>query len=709
MSDAQANPAFAHPAGTEPSDGPNEGASAARGPRRGGAGVLGVLARNWMPLTAWGLLCAAAAWYLGDRLKTLTWQAEGTLICTAPTLSESQKAAYAPLNPDTLISLVKEPNNLEALRREFGLAMPARELDKRIKVSRPSNSDMIVVSLDWPEPQAGAALVNRLMSLHAAATVGLRKRRTEEAAAAVRAATQEARAMYDHAVAEQAAFLAAQAGRDPQADAARVGAEIATLEASLLAVNGECEDCERRLKGPAGADAAGLEPGSVLYQRRTQLRDALETEKGALAEGETALASKRQEHDAAARFVVNNIIPRADFDKLTGELEACRQRVQNSRDAIKRYEQELSDLPTQAAALQKAQWKQRLDDKRREATLLQSAVAAKRGQAEEAAEQLRRAAPLAEKVKDAKAELEQYEAQATALRQLHDSDAEEVAILTAAAPAAAPASSTRKTVTAAAFAIPMLLFAGFLVVRDRRRAAQAPAAALEKMGLAVLTPPPGRSGGPAGRDAGGGAARQFRRIAMRVRDRLADAGPVVLFSSVNGGPETQRLAFHVSRLLGTRDARVLILDVRRQGACGGESHAGVPLLAAADAPDAGGKGPTALAMVQVLDTNAGLADALQPTSSESVDYLHAGEASDPDFLASQQMGDLLDALAEKYARVIVVAPPVGESLGAESLAAWSDVVVLSAQGAGGKTPAGAEEAVRSLQEGETPVFVACCD
>ena len=233
------------------------------------------------------------------------------------------------------------------------------------------------------------------------------------------------------------------------------------------------------------------------------MRDALETEKGALAEAQTALDAKRQEHDAAARFVVNNVIPRADFDKLTAELEACRQHVQNSRDAIKRYEQELSDLPAQAAALQKAQWRQRLDDKSREATLLQSAVAAKRGQAEEAAELLRRAAPLAEKVKDAKTELDQYEAQAAALRQLHDSDAEEVAVLTPAAPATAPASSTRKTVTAAAFAVPMLLFVGLLVVRDRRRAAGRPPPHRE-VG-------PGRSDAPAGPDGRDGGAGRGRR------------------------------------------------------------------------------------------------------------------------------------------------------------------------------------------------------
>ena len=195
MSDAQANSFSSDSAPMEPGVGPNERAAAA--PRRRGAGVLGVVARHWKLTLVWGVLCAAAAWYVGDRFKTLTWQSEGTLICTPPTLPENQKAAYASPNPDTLVNLVKEPNNLEALRREFGLAMPARELDKRIKVSRPSNSDTIAVSLDWPEPQAGAALVNRLMSLHAAATVGLRKKRTEEAAASVQGAIKEARAKFE--------------------------------------------------------------------------------------------------------------------------------------------------------------------------------------------------------------------------------------------------------------------------------------------------------------------------------------------------------------------------------------------------------------------------------------------------------------------------------------------------------------------------------
>jgi Mrp family chromosome partitioning ATPase len=255
----------------------------------------------------------------------------------------------------------------------------------------------------------------------------------------------------------------------------------------------------------------------------------------------------------------------------------------------------------------------------------------------------------------------------------------------------------------------MLLFVALLVVREGRMAARLPGAALEKLGLTVLTPSQAGAGFPAGSDAGGGAARVFRRIAMRVRDRVADAGPVILFSSVNGGPEAQRLAFHVSRLLGTSDARVLILDVRSQAAGDGESHANVPLLTAAAAPDVSEKSQGALTVAKFLDTaSAGLEEVLQPTSSAFVDYLHAGPAADPDFLASRQMADLLKAVAEKYAHVVVLAPPICESLGAESLASWANVVVLSAREGGG-TPSGAEAAVRSLQEGEAPVFVACCD
>ncbi len=188
------------------------------------------------------VLCAAVAWYVGDRFKQLSWQSEGTLIYTPPALPESQKGVYASPNPDTLMSLVREPNNLETLCREFGLTMQVRDLDKRIKVSRPSNSDMIVVSLTWPEPVAGAALVNRLMALEAASTVNLRKKKTDQAAISLQGAIKEARQKYEDAKAEQTAFLASQAGRDPQAEATRVAAEIVTLEASLLAVAGECEE-----------------------------------------------------------------------------------------------------------------------------------------------------------------------------------------------------------------------------------------------------------------------------------------------------------------------------------------------------------------------------------------------------------------------------------------------------------------------------------
>jgi hypothetical protein len=149
--------------------------------------------------------------------------------------------------------------------------------------------------------------------------------------------------------------------------------------------------------------------------------------------------------------------------------------------------------------------------------------------------------------------------------------------------------------------------------------------------------------------------------------------------------------------------------VRSDAAADGKPQASIPLLAAAESfPDFNEKSQWALTAKYLETASAGLDEVLQPTCSAFVDYLHAGSAGDPDFLASRQMGDILKAVAEKYAHVVVIAPPVCESLGVESLASWANVVVLSARERGG-TPPGAEAAVQSLQEGEVPVFIAYCE
>ena len=77
------------------------------------------------------------------------------MIYTPLALPENQKSVYNPPTLETLTNLLKSTSNLEILSGEFRLNMPAKELDKKIKVATPYNAAVVSITVDWPDPATG--------------------------------------------------------------------------------------------------------------------------------------------------------------------------------------------------------------------------------------------------------------------------------------------------------------------------------------------------------------------------------------------------------------------------------------------------------------------------------------------------------------------------------------------------------------------------
>ena len=155
--------------------------------------------------------------------------------------------------------------------------MPAKELDKKIKVTKPNNAAILSIAVDWADAQNGAALVNRLMELHTANVVSLRKKNIEEGLASLEGTVKACRAKFEAAPrAEADAFLANHHSRDLQADSERLDKEIAALEGSFQTAKRDCEDCEKHIKGLATGPAQTGEPAE-----KSDAQPAAESDVGA--------------------------------------------------------------------------------------------------------------------------------------------------------------------------------------------------------------------------------------------------------------------------------------------------------------------------------------------------------------------------------------------------------------------------------------------
>src|SRR5262249_13519846 len=109
------------------------------------------------------------------------------------------------------------------------------------------------------------------------------------------------------------------------------------------------------------------------------------------------------------------------------------------------------------------------------------------------------------------------------------------------------------------FMVPLLLGLGLMVGREMLTIAWRAETLAEKLRLPILArEAPERQAGRAG----GRSADEWRGVALRIRQCVPEEGVGVLFCSPNDGREIDQLIGRVSRSLGMRNERALILDAR---------------------------------------------------------------------------------------------------------------------------------------------------
>ncbi len=120
--------------------------------------LIGVWRRRWFMLVMLALTLALA--WLGGRLLNRSTYQTATVMLYKP--AEEKKREILDLGKELMTQrdMVKVKPTLEATRRELNLAVTLERLGASIKVDVEKNTNILVITVDWDDPQVAADIAN---------------------------------------------------------------------------------------------------------------------------------------------------------------------------------------------------------------------------------------------------------------------------------------------------------------------------------------------------------------------------------------------------------------------------------------------------------------------------------------------------------------------------------------------------------------------
>lgn len=645
--------------------------------------------RRWKITLFCFIFSATAAATVALTCSQKLWPVEGTIIYTPLSLGGLSHGDYTPPSPQTLISLVKSPQRLEQVARDLNLPVSVRTLERSLKVNQQANVDAVRLSVDWPDPEAGRAIVDRLMDAYIRDTSELRRAKIRETLTVLQNEVGDQKRKVDAARAAYSALpdrinqprLVAETERN------RAAATALTTESNHIAE--KLNVCRRELaraKAIEKAAAAGkpLSDEDATYRERKQaLFDSVRVHQDRVKEIDVEIDSKKQELANAQKLLDSGVGSRLDHSRLSGELDLLVVRhasavkatqeiklemaelpLRHARTVIARMEEEEGQLEAKAAVI-----KQGMDDNHRDLVRI--------GELSGIEQAARKQVDLTE------LEYRGVRARIEALERLRDGAISEFIVAQPAAVGVQP-TSNRKTLGVLTLAGLMSLF--LVGIMGHAWLTQGRSVTQQTYGLPVLARVEADTTGTIR------AATESRRLALQLRDSIRQSGGLILCASADQSVQSEDVVWQLARYLSLAGEEVLILDARIHEVC--PTPSSDPLHIAPEVHF----GLTNYLRSQVSDELA----LIRETDLSGLDYLPPGECfPDPDLLASAAMQKLLVRLAEQWDRVLLLGPSLDRSLGSEILASYADGAVVIC-GRGCEESATAKSAVASIRKAGVP-------
>jgi uncharacterized protein involved in exopolysaccharide biosynthesis len=659
------------------------------------------------------VLASAVAYWMVSAYGKPTWRAEGNLLYS-PNYSYSHKRLYTPPNIQTIIQMVKSPEILEKVRAEKTINASVDQMQARLNVNVYRQSDLITIQFDWPDKEEAAAVAARIQELavehyerHRRKTADGALRNLDSSVTETQTSLFAAREKLSEALEKERIFdlqtekdntIREIAALGQQRDKART--EITLLDAKIQQVKAQIKAAEMNDSAKNGVLSAEQ------LDKLAKIRDIKEkqlTRQREVDEAKARLKAKEEQHRKWLPLAQKNHVTRHEMLDLEAEIASLKLKTAGTAE-IRQMEQTLKQIEKDLLESKQgatSQLRYRLNELEVERDAAPTSVAAFEKSLAERREWQKAMLEIEKKVMPLQQEITTHQqnlANLTLQKQEHakieNNQMTELTIDNQAAVGSAPVANNNMKILVAVFGVALLLFVGFVAVRDMPRLVHSGANNSERNQLPVLAPygPPALALPAPRMPAPDPTSDQLRLLADRIGQSVSGNGAIVLFAPAVRNLRVEALVADLGCFCAQRGGRILVFDARPL-----PEHPNVPSWVGTSSSGVEER-LVAYLNGQTEDTDS----CFTPTLIQSIDY---GRGDLTRHLAGvmplYRFRRLTHELRNRYSLVLLITPE--RYAGGDdffSSVAEGIVVVLGEDA----NPADVESYVQRLHDGDTRVF-----
>ena len=317
------------------------------------AGVVHSALRAQWRLACGALLVALAAGFYTWQVYSQRQEFAGTVVHTPLPATEASKHLLPQADLKSLTTLLKSPENLQAVVDREHLDITPQTLADRLDAKSTAGSPMVAVSLQWRGPGDGAAVLDGVLRQFVLRAGELRKQRIDERVKDFQAALAVCDSELVATRQQLTAFYSKNGLYDlpheistAQANHDALGLAVtqsrrgeATAQAQILQLDKTID----KLAAEENADAAGTRPTPQRLQRLIE-------EERTLHQAEAKLEIKRRQRDRVQSLISSGASSPAELDPIDSEIAVLESQVKDNKK-IQDWKAELANLDRTAQPL----------------------------------------------------------------------------------------------------------------------------------------------------------------------------------------------------------------------------------------------------------------------------------------------------------------------------------------------------------------------
>jgi hypothetical protein len=682
-------------------------------------------------LVVWMLATAAVAFAVVKTFGRPTWKAEASLYYS-PDYSYSNRRLYTPPNIQTMLSLIKSAEVVEKLRAEKGLDASVDTIQNRLTVSVMRQSDVITVSLEWPDRAQAEELADLILNLSIEQYEHLRAKLSKQALANL---NESLRRTLDDEQTQRRKLSDSLSKRnifDLKVEKDNIIREIAMLDLQIETAKSEKSSLENQMRAmdiqiknltaemPKDGEAPLSESEIQLLRTLKETRERQAARQREVDQAKIKLRAKEDEYKRNLPLYQKGYISGQDWTLLTSEIATLKVTISGSKEVqemdeeIKKLEKRIFDvkkgaatIPLQQARFDRLKLEVALEVMPKKIDDLKASLAERRTRQQFLLE-VEKETMTDQQALDTllirrsqltmqKQEHEKLEADLALMNQAKAADAPqsgELTVYSKASAGTAPSSTNHAKLVVAVFALSMLLFLGLIVVVDMPKAlAAVPKAAPPESGwplaVPVRRPMPPTTRGPQPET----SSEHLRALAGRIAHGATERGAIVLFTPAAPRLRVETLMGDLGCYCSQMGGKVLIFDARPP-----EQRPAPPAWAGLKAD------LVARDVESYLD---GLCDkpgsCFVPTLIAGIEYSRADLVGHlQGVMAMYRFRRLVHEMKERFAVVLMITPDRYRGGQGDVFATLAEgVVVVLTENA---DPKDVEDYLQDLRNSETPIY-----